>query len=127
MVILFPSHDRKGKFDHDFEIQERFNVRSFAEQFMADLEAYGSSGITDIERTATGFVYAWKAYNGIDKQTYQCPQVVTPSNVLRVIFRIDMASINAPTPEKLTSEIDGMQELLEEFSPVLGYEIEKEL
>lgn len=50
---------------HPFIIQERFNVLAFAEQFHADLIAYGTSGVTDIQRTSTGYVFAW-VVNGLD-------------------------------------------------------------
>lgn len=125
IVILFAESDSiSGKREHDFEIQERFNVREFAEQFMLDLDLYGSSSIVNIARTSTGFVCGWELYrNLVGSETVQRPTI---GNVKRVTFRIDMDSINAPSPDKLVSEIEGMQDLLEEFSPVLGYEIQDE-
>lgn len=125
IVILFAESDSiSGKREHDFEIQERFNVREFAEQFMLDLDLHGSSSIVNIARTSTGFVCGWELYrNLVGSETVQRPTI---GNVKRVTFRIDMDSINAPSPDKLVSEIEGMQDLLEEFSPVLGYEIQDE-
>lgn len=124
MIILHDETDDAGNHRHDFEIQERFNIRLLAEQFLEDLETYGSRHIVNIKTTSTGFVYAWEVYTlPVGQATMQRP---TLGNVKRVTFRIDMDNVDAPSPEKLTSEIEGMQTLLEEFSPVIGYEIQDE-
>ncbi len=64
-TILYRERYRKVLGTHPFLIQERFNVLAFAEQFQQDLIAYGTSGVADIQRTSTGFVFAWTV-NGLD-------------------------------------------------------------
>lgn len=122
MIILHEETDGAGNHRHDFEIQERFNMRLLAEQFMEDLENYGSRHIVNIKTTSTGFVYAWEVYtSSVGQATMQRPTI---GNVKRVTFRIDMDNVDAPTD--LAKEVEGMQELLSEFSPVIGYTVTDE-